>query len=108
VAVSRCRRPIGGQADVELGGLQLLRALGDHGFERLASLVGGLADAPALLRRELRDAAQEVGQLGLAPQEADAQVLERGGRRRPGDRRLGVGAQAVDALDHRGGTLVHS
>ena len=40
-------------------------------LERLARLVGGLADRAALLRRQLGDAAQQVRQLGLAPEVAD-------------------------------------
>ena len=63
---------------LELGAARL-----DQRLERLARLVGGLADRAALLRRQLGDAAQQVRQLGLAPEVADAQLLERVARRSP-------------------------
>ena len=55
-------------------------------LELLARAVGARADGPALLRRQVGDAAQDRGQLGLAAQEADAELLERGGVGRRGDR----------------------
>src|SRR3712207_7003332 len=51
------------------------------GLDRPARLVGGAADGAALLRRQLGDAAQQVGQLGLAAEEAHAHVLQRGDRK---------------------------
>jgi hypothetical protein len=62
------------QAGVELGRLELARPRLDEAFERLARLVGGLADLPALLWRQLRDAAQEVRQLGLAAEVPDPEL----------------------------------
>jgi hypothetical protein len=99
---------VGGELDVELAGLELLRAALDQLLERLAGLVGRAPDGAALLGRQLRDAAQEVGQLRLAPQVLHAQLLERGGRARRGDRALGLGPKLVDLVDHRLATLVHS
>src|SRR4051812_47512643 len=95
------------EAGVELLGLELGRALLDEGFERLARLVGGTPDRPALLGRELGDASEEVGELGLAAEVADPQLLERGARGRAGDGRLGLGAQRSDAVEdaHDGGRL---
>ena len=99
---------VGGQPRVELARLELRRARLDEALERLAGLVGRLADGAALLGRQLGDAAQEVGQLGLAAEVAHAQLLERGGRVGRRDRALGLRPQLVDALDHRAGTLVDS
>ena len=64
-------------------------------LERLAHLVGLLADRPALLRRQLADRAQRLGQLGLAPEVAHAQLLELGRRAGGADGGLGLGAQLV-------------
>ena len=77
---------------------------------RLARLVGRLADRAALLGRELGDAAQQVGQLGLAPEEAHAQLLQRRRIAGTADGRLGLGAQLVDAVQraHAAGTLESS
>ena len=58
------------------------------------------ADAAPLLLRQLRDAAQQVGQLGLATEQAHANLLERGGARGGGDRRLALAPQLVDAVGH--------
>ncbi len=119
MAVSRCRWPTGagrvaGQRDVravagealaQLGGLEVGAARGDQALERLPRLVGRLADLPALLRIEVRDAAQEIRQLGLATEEPHAQLLELGGGGGGADGRLGLGPDGVDALDHAGLTL---
>ncbi len=67
------------QPQLELARGQCLLARSDGGFESLASGVGGLADGGALLGRELRYAAQQVGELGLAAEVADPDVLERVG-----------------------------
>ena len=101
---------VGGQADVELGGLQLGAALLDQRLERLARLVGGPPDRAALLRRQVGHAAQQVGQLGLAPEVAHAQLLQRCAGAGLGDRGLGLGAQRSDAVQdaHAGGTLTVS
>src|SRR3954454_2140401 len=88
------------QLRIELRCLELLGALLDELLERLARLVGGAADGAALLGRELCDAAQEVRQLGLAAEVADAQLLERLARAGPGDGLLGLGAQRSDTVQH--------
>ena len=58
----------------------------DQPLERLLDLVRLLADRPALLRRQLADRAQRAGQLRLAPEVADPQLLELRGRRLRADR----------------------
>ncbi len=58
---------VGGQALGQLGGLELGPARVDQRLQRLARLVGCLAHPAALLRRQLGDAPQQVGQLGLRP-----------------------------------------
>ena len=100
-----------GQAALELGVLERGRALAEHRLERLAHLVRGLADRAALLRRQVADAAQDAGQLGLAAQVADAQLLERGGLGGGGDGGLRLAAQLVEAggrVSHRRAILVRS
>jgi ABC-2 type transport system ATP-binding protein len=69
-----------------------------------------LPDGPALVGRQLRDPAQQVGQLGLAPEPLHALLLERGHAVGGADRLLGLRAQRCDAIDraHCAGTLVHS
>ena len=89
---------VGGQPRVELAGLELAAALLDQRLERLARLVRRPPDDPALLGRQLGDAAQQVRQLRLAPEEPHPHVA-----RAPrsasalGDRRLGLGAELGDA-----------
>src|SRR3954471_14906045 len=90
---------VAGEAGVELAGLELFRAVLDERLEGLARLVGGLADRAALLGRELGDAAQEVRQLGLAAEIADAELLERRARGGAGDGGLGLGAKRSDAVE---------
>ena len=46
--------------------------------ERLARRVGRAADGAALLDRQRRDAAQKLGQLGLAPEVGDPHLLQGG------------------------------
>jgi hypothetical protein len=100
---------VGGQAGVELGGLELGGARLDRRLERLARLVGGAAHGAALLGRELGDAAQQVRQLRLAAEVPHADVLELGRPRRLGDRRLAGGAQLADPLVHAAAILrLHS
>ena len=91
---------VGEQALLELAAGELLAARADERLERLARLVGRLAGGAALGGLELGDPAQDVGQLGLAPEVAHAQLLELGARRRGADRRLGLLAQLCDAVDH--------
>ena len=92
---------VGGQPGVELGRLERVRARLDRRLERAPGLVGGAADLPALGRVELGDPAQQVRQLGLAPEEAHAHLLELGGARRAGDGGLALGPQLADPLGHR-------
>ena len=99
---------VGGQASVELARLELGGARLDEALERLARLVGRPPDRAALLGRQLGHAAQEVGQLRLAPQVAHTQLLEGRGRVGRRDSALGLGPQLVDALDHGAVTLVDS
>ena len=91
--------PVLREARVELVGFELLPAGLDQGLERLAGLVGRPADGAALLGRELRHASEEVRQLGLAPEVADAELLERRARRGACDGRLGLGADRSDAVE---------
>ena len=91
--------PVAGEARVELAGLELARALLDELLERLAGLVGGAPDGAALLGRQLGDAAQQVRQLGLAAEVADAELLERRARGGAGDGCLGLGAKRSDAVE---------
>src|SRR3954451_9199788 len=88
-----------GELRVELRCLELLGALLDERLERLARLVGGAADGAALLGRQLGDASEQVRQLGLAAEVADAQLLERLARAGAGDGLLGLGAQRSDAVE---------
>ncbi len=94
-----------GWADTQLTGLELRPARGDLRLERLPRLVRRLADLPALGGLELGDAAQEVRELGLAPEEAHAQLLEGGRARCCADGRFGLGPDGVDAVDHAAVTL---
>jgi hypothetical protein len=76
VARQRHVHPVLDQPPVQLGGRQLDGAPLQQRLERLADLVGLLAGRAALLRRQLADRTQRLGQLGLAPQVADAQLLQ--------------------------------
>ncbi len=108
------RQRVAGQGDVdavaleallELARRQLLGAPLDRCFQRLASLVGRLAGGRALLRCKLGDVAQEIGQLGLAPQILDAHVLQCLGVGCAGDRVFRLGAYLLDSLGHSGAIL---
>ena len=100
-AVARAGRARARRAASSLG------ARRDQRLERLARLVGRLADGAALRGLELGDAAQHLRQLGLAPEVAHAQLLElprcRGGRRRSPPRPRA--RSCCDPLDHDAGTL---
>jgi hypothetical protein len=96
---------VGGQARVELRARELGAARLERGLERPARLVRGAADRGALVRRQLGDAAQQVGQLGLAPQVGDPRLLElrrAGGRR---DRGRTLFPQLLDLLLRARATL---
>ena len=98
--------PVLREARVELGRRQGLLPACELRLELLTGLVRGFADGPALLLGQLGDTAQEVGQLGLAAEEAHPHVLQllraRGG--------LDLGqrgdSQRVDSVIHAGAILV--
>ncbi len=98
-------RAVAREAVAQLGRLEIPGTRGDQRLEPLARLVGGLPDLPALRRLEVGDPAQEVRQLGLAPEEAHPQLLELGRGDGGADGRFGLGPDGVDALDHAAGTL---
>jgi hypothetical protein len=81
---------VAGDARLELGGLERLRARSDLLLESLLGLVGAGPDRPALFCRQLADPAQDRGQLRLAPEIPDPQLLERSAVRGGVDRRLGL------------------
>ena len=58
---------VGGEPRVELGAVELGLARLERRLDAAPRLVGRLADAPALLRRQLRDAAQQLGSSALRP-----------------------------------------
>src|ERR1700694_5961839 len=94
------RRPSRGRA-----GGELLRTGADQRLERLPRLVGGLAHLAALGGLELGHAAKHLRQLGLAPEVANAQLLELLARACAEDRLLGLCAQLGDPFDHDAGTV---
>ena len=120
IAVITCRRPTGtagvpgsvtSTASVasrasSSDALERLAARVERGLDRLARLVGGAADGAALLRRQLRHAAQQVGQLRLAAEEGDPRLLELGGARRGRDGSGPLGLELVDLVLHARATLV--
>ena len=81
------------------------RARLDQRLELLAGLVGGLADRRALRRLQLGHAAQQLRQLGLAPEVAHPQLLQRLAGGRAVDLGPGLRAQLLDPLDHDARTL---
>ena len=89
---------VGGELGFQLDRLELRLARVDRGLERLARLVGALADRSALLGRELADVAQQVGELGLAAEESNPDLFEVGGRGGGGDGGLPLGAQRGDPV----------
>ncbi len=66
--------------------------------ERLAGLIGGFARGRALIGRQLGDIAQQIRQLGLSSQVADAELLELLGRVRARDRLLGLSSGLGDPI----------
>jgi hypothetical protein len=89
------------QPAIELRGRQLRRPLLEQPLERLAHLVGLLAHRPALLGRQLADRAQRLGQLRLAAEVANPQLLQLGGRSGSAHGGLGLGAQ-LGQVSHEG------
>ena len=74
---------LAGEVAVELLRRQRLGARVDQRLERPACLVGGLADLGPLRGLELGHAAQQLRQLGLAPELADPQLGQLFAARRP-------------------------
>ena len=100
------RRP--GKAPLQLRAAQLAARALDQLLERLARLVGGLADGPALAGGSLRHAAQQLWQLGLRPRWRTRSSLQRLAGRRP-RRSSSLAPQRADCLDpvdHEARTLV--
>ena len=92
--------PLRGEAVVELGPLVTLAGLLEQRLELGADLVAGLADRPALLGRQLPDAAQDRRQLGLPAEEADPGLLDRSRVARRRDRRAGLVPYPIDPFQH--------
>ena len=97
--------PVALELRLELTRAQLPGAPLEQSLERVAGLVGGLADGRPLARLERRHPAQQLWQLGLAPEVAHAQLLERLARVGRRDLVLGLRPQPVDAFGHDVGTL---
>ena len=111
MAVSRWRRPtgrgglagqrdvdaVGGQPRVELGRLELRARSSMSASSAWRAWLAARPTWPRCSGGRSAHAAQQVRQLGLAPEVADPQLLERR-RAAGGDRRLGLGAQLGDAL----------
>ena len=106
VCVIRWRRPSGDgqpgrvtstrslvQAVQQLLGLHDHPALFERGLERLADEVAELAHFGPLLRRQLGDAAQQRGEIGLATEKAHPDLFD---RRKIGGGRDGRHAFGVD------------
>ena len=83
---------VGGEARVELAGLERGLRASSAASSALRAPVRARANRALLLRGQVADAAQDRGQLGLAAQVADAELLERGGIGRRGDRGGPLGA----------------
>ena len=100
--------PILYQAGIELGRCQRGDLGVDRGLDCLPGLIGGLPGGGALVGCQLRDSAQQVGQLGLAPEIADAHLLELRGAARRRDRGHCLLLQLGDPLGHQRAILVAS
>jgi len=98
------------EAHVELGRRKRRGTLLDQCLKGLARRVRRRADRRALLGWQLRDAAQQLRQLGLAPEVGDPDLLERHALPRRGDRRLPRGRKLSDPVEgaHAGAILVAS
>ena len=84
---------VGREAVRELGSLELRPPAREQLLQRLPGLVSGRADGAPLLGRQPGDPPQDPGQLGLAAQVANPQLLQLGDVRRGADRRLGIAAK---------------
>src|SRR5205823_9972047 len=65
-----------GEPRPELARVEFRAPALQQGFQGSADLVPGLADRAALVRRQLSDPPEDLGQLGLAPEVADPELLE--------------------------------
>ena len=97
---------VGGQLGLQLERLELRGARVDRGLQRLARLVGALPDRASLLRRQLADVTQQVGQFRFTAEEAHAHLFELGGCGGGGDRRLPLGAQCGDPVGGAHGRVI--
>ena len=90
------------KATLEVGCVDGLPASGERGFDGLADGIGEGADPGSVLRRERADAAQDLAQLTLAPEDPGLDGVERG--RRVGSRDGGqrAGAQSLECGLERG------
>ena len=114
VQMTDLRRRVGGQRNVDpvflqtsvelVGGERRAPGL-DRRLECLTRLVGRLAGGRALLGRQLGDAPQKVGQLRLAAEIPDPDLLERLGGGRRVDRGFRLLLDLGDALAHGGPAL---
>jgi hypothetical protein len=65
-----------GEAGVDLGRVELRGATFQQRLQRLPGLVSSLADRPALIVGQISDPTQDPGQLRLAAQITDPQLLQ--------------------------------
>ncbi len=91
--------PVLGQPGFELAGIERRAARLDQRLQLLARLVGARPDRAPFLGGQVGDAAQDRGQLGLAAEVADPQLLQLGGARRRLDRRRGLRGDRLDPID---------
>jgi hypothetical protein len=91
--------PVLGEPRFQLAGTERLATGLDQRLELLASFVGASADRAPFLRRQLGDPAQDRGQLSLAAEVADPQLLQLRAARRGLDRRRSLGPDLLDPID---------
>ena len=90
--------PVLGQPRLELAGVERRGPRLDQRLELLAGLVGAGADLAPFLGGQLGDAAQDRGQLRLAAEVANPQLLQLGGARRGLDRGRGLRPDLLDPI----------
>ena len=110
VAGQRDVDAVGDQPRVELGGVERAsRGARSASSSARADLVGALADRAALLGRQLPTPRSRLGSSALRPEVPDAQLLERGGGRRPASISATASSWIVSMRSSiRRGTLFHS
>src|SRR5262249_53604428 len=91
---------VAGEPRFELGRVERLGPRLDQSFELHAGFVGTGPDRAAFLGRQLGDAAQNRGQLRLAAEVADPQLLQLGAAGRGLDRRRGLAPDLLDPIKH--------